>query len=141
MVNSVVMATGMVLAIPAESKKVTERTVMTICAWLEQLNITKMRLGGDGETVIQKLMTDVKKQRTKDHQETIFDEPSLRDSASNGAVESVVRWWQQRVRTRRHASFASCTLMFELCSRDLASGTQTRASVLSSSVQLPDLCN
>jgi hypothetical protein len=65
---------------------------------MDILNLDRVELCSDGEPTLQLLKEQVKKRRSK---ATDITEGSLKDSQNMGAIESVIRWWQVKVRTLR----------------------------------------
>ena len=58
----------------------------------------RVELKSDGEPALKALKDRVKKKREKP---TDLAEGSLKDSASMGAIEATIRWWQAKTRTLR----------------------------------------
>ena len=87
--------TGCLRAVALKSKGDRDYQVACVIGFLDRLNLTRVELRTDGEPSILALVTAVKRKR----EGTTSTEGSVKDSASMGAIETVIRWWQAKVRT------------------------------------------
>ena len=83
-------------AVSLPTKAVGEYSIASVLDFMESLNLERTVIKTDGEPTICAVAKAVKARRTR---ATDLEHGSLKDSASMGAVEGPIRWWQAKVRT------------------------------------------
>ena len=81
------------------TKAVSEYSIASVLNFMDELNLERTVIKTDGEPTICALAKAVKARRKRP---TDLEHGSLKDSASMGAVEGPIRWWQAKVRTLRY---------------------------------------
>ena len=103
--------TGSVRAFGVRTKQVSDFLVQGVIDMMDRLHLRATTLMSDNEPTILKLKATIRDAR---EHPTTLQESHVRDSKSNGFIESSIRWWQVKARTIR------CSVE-TLCGRRLTS--------------------
>ena len=90
--------TGSVRAFGVRTKQVSDFLVQGVIDMMNRLHLRAVTLMDDNESTILRLKATIRDAR---EHPTILQESQVRDSKSNGFIESSIRWWQVKARTVR----------------------------------------